>query len=284
MRNAGTNIVFRGSLSSRTGVVGLCLTTGIVAIAVLGPLVAPHSQSAIVSGPYQGPSASYPLGTDSIGRDALSRFLLGGRLLLGGAVAATILAYGVGTVFGLAAGYMRGRVVDFVVVGLADLIISFPALILALIVISGVGTATPVAVGVIAVIMAPQIARFVRAATVDVTSNDYVEAAMMRGEGLRYLLFREILPNIWHPLLADIGIRFAVAISILASLSYLGLGPPPPTADWGVMIGENTEGLLIQPWVVVIPAVAIILSTVGVNLAGDAVSQRLGRSRADVPI
>jgi peptide/nickel transport system permease protein len=268
------------AIFSRLGFTGLTLMIAVAAIAVAGPAFARHSEFELVAAPYQLPSAGYALGTDYIGRDALSRFLLGGRVLLAAATCATVLAVGTGIVFGLVAGYWRGRAPDLIIVGLADLLISFPPIILALVVIAGVGSSTAIIVIVIAAVQAPRVVRLVRAASVDIVTNEYVEAAVMRGEGLVHLLFREILPNIWPPVIADLGIRFSICTIIFASLSFLGLGPPPPTADWGVMIGENKAGLLIQPWVVLVPAIAIITFTVGVNIVGDAISQAFGRSSA----
>lgn len=270
--------------SSRVGVVGLTLVLAMLAIAIFGPLLAPYGQATIASVPFQGPTPHDLLGTDVLGRDVLSRMLYGGRVLLVVTGCATIIGEGIGIWLGLNAGYRQGRAVDLAVIAVTDLLIAFPALVLGLIVIAGLGSSLIVVGGIIAVAIAPGVARLVRAATVDIVSSEYVEVAVSRGDSSRYIVLHELLPNIWDLILADVGIRWAAAAILYASLSFLGFGPAPPAADWGVMISENAPGLVQQPWAVVGPALAIVLFIVGVNLLGDAISEALGRSRLDEPV
>jgi peptide/nickel transport system permease protein len=271
------SLLIRGSLSSRSGIAGVVLLALLLALALLGPLFAPYSTTQVVGLPLDGPTGAHPFGTDSLGRDALSRFLAGGRTLLAVAFLATALAYVVGISVGMAAGYRKGGV-DLAMVGVVDLVISFPPIVLVLLLVAGAGTGLAIVTLAIAAVHAPRVVRVVRAVTLDVSTQEFVEAAVARGERVASILWRDVLPNIWTPVLADFGIRLSGSVILFASLSYLGLGPSPPAADWGLMISENRAGLIVQPWVVVPPAVAIALLTVAVNLAADAVARSVGRT------
>ena len=267
----------RGVLASPTGRLGLFLVLVIGVLVVVGPFVSPKSPSEIVGAPFMKPSSSALLGTDFLGRDGLSRFLVGGGTLIVGAFLATALAYVVGIPIGMAAGYLRGSV-DLGVVGIADLIISFPPIVFILVLLAGAGSGLTVVVIAIATVYVPRIVRIVRAVTMEIAAREFVEAAVARGERFGAILWRDILPNIWTPVLADIGIRLTGAVIVVSSISYLGLGPPPPAANWGLMISENRLGALTQPWVVVVPALTIGIFAIGVNLVADAVARSVGRS------
>jgi ABC-type dipeptide/oligopeptide/nickel transport system permease subunit len=244
---------------------------------VVGPAFAPHGLGQIVSLPNQNPSASFPLGTDYVGRDVLSRFLNGGRSLIALAFVATASAYFVGVPIGLASGYLRGRV-DRTIMVLVDILISLPPIILILILVSGGGQ--PIVFVVIGVALAhlPRVIRIVRAATLDIAARGFVERAEARGERLLTILGREILPNIWTPILADFGLRLSSSIILVASLSFLGFGLQPPAADWALMVNENRTAIYSQPYSVLIPAITIGLLAIAVNLIGDSVARSLGRS------
>ena len=261
----------------RSGRVGAVLVVLVLGIALLGPFVTPHSPEALVGAPYQAPSTAFPLGTDFLGRDALSRFLDGGRILLAESFAATLLAYLIGVPIGMLAGVRRGAV-DMTTVGVVDVVISFPPIVLILVLVSSLGPGVAIVVLGITVVHAPRIVRIVRSVTTEVFALEYVEAAIVRGERLHSIIRRDILPNISTPILADFGLRLTYSIILVASLGYLGLGQAPPAADWGLMIGEDREALLLQPWVVVAPAAAIALLAIGVNLIADSVARSLGRS------
>jgi peptide/nickel transport system permease protein len=272
------NLFVRGAVGSwqgRTGIAAICL---VLFIAFVGPALAPYSPNALVGQPFMPPSSQHLLGTDVLGRDALSRYLNGGASLVLVAAGATFLAYIVGIGVGLVAGFRRGRGVDLLTLGIADVLIALPAIVLLLILLAALGSGGAVVLVGIAVAFAPRIARLVRSVTIDIATQEYVEAAVARGEGTPTLLYREILPNMWTPLMADVGIRLTVAVLLVSSVSYLGLGPAPPAADWGLMISENRIGLTIQPWVCVVPALTIALLAIGVNLVGDAIARSAGQS------
>lgn len=270
-------IFVRGSVDSPVGRVGLVLVMLICAIALLGPLVSPYSPTDTVGVPFAGPSSAHPLGLDTLGRDVVSRFLYGGRVLIAVAFMATVLAYVVGIPLGMAAGFRRGPF-DVATIAIADLILSFPPLVFALVLLAAAGPQLWLVIISIATIHAPRVVRITRAVTLDIATQEFVEAAIARGEGLLAILHRDILPNIWTPVLADFGIRLTGSVILFSSLSYLGFGQAPPAADWGLMISENRTALLIQPWVVVVPAVTIALLAIGVNLVADAVARSAGRS------
>jgi ABC-type dipeptide/oligopeptide/nickel transport system permease subunit len=207
----------------------------------------------------------------------LSRFLSGGRVLLAVAFGATIAAYVIGGSLGLLAGYRRG-VVDAVSLGVVDVFIAIPPIILSLVLVAAIGGGVAGIALAVMVVQIPPVMRLVRSFTAAVAGLEYVEAARSRGETLWSILFREILPNIRVPLLADVGIRTSWSIILFASLSFLGLGQAPPAADWGLMISENREAILITPLVVVVPALALACLSVSINLTADSLARSIGRS------
>ena len=258
----------------RFGLAGSLLLLALIAV---GPFLAPHDPAAIVSIPLQRPSGQFLLGTDLLGRDVLSRVLWGGRSIVGLAVLATTLAYVVGAAIGLLAGYSRS-VVDPLLMRGMDVLLAIPPLLFLLVLATGAGRTIPVLVLGVAIVHVPSIARIVRAATQEVSTRGYVEAAVARGERLPALLGREILPNVLGTVLADAGIRLTASILIIASVNFLGLGLQPPRADWALMISENRGGISLQPWVVAAPAFLIAFLTISVNLVADAIARSLGTS------
>jgi peptide/nickel transport system permease protein len=260
-----------------SGAVGVGIVLFVIAVAVFGPLVAPHSPTQPVGTPLSGPTSAAPLGTDFLGRDVLSRVLYGGRSVLGLAAAATILAYLLGLSIGLVAGYSRS-LVDPVLMRSVDVMLCFPPLLFLLVLIAGAGSSIAVVIVGVAVVQAPQISRIVRTATLEVSTRGYVEAAVARGERPAAVIVREVLPNILVPVLVDAGLRFTYSILIIASVNFLGLGLQPPNSDWALMIGENRQYLAVNALAVLAPAAMIALLTIGVNLTGDAVARSLGRS------
>lgn len=260
-----------------SGAIGLSLLIGVLVIALFGPLFAPHSITATVGPPGQPPSSSALLGTDFLGRDVLSRVLHGGLsvVLLGGA--ATALAYLVGVTIGLVAGYSRS-IIDPILMRGVDVLLAFPALLILLLLVSGLGTHVWVLLIGVALVQLPGIARVIRTTTLEASTRGYVEAAAARGERMPAVLRREILPNIAPVLLADFGIRFGVSIVLIASMNFLSLGLTPPKADWGLMISENRDYISLNLWSVLAPAIMLALLTISVNLTADAYVRSLGSS------
>jgi peptide/nickel transport system permease protein len=262
-----------------SGIAGATLVGLAIAVALAGPAFAPHSPDAPVGAPLAGPSSEALLGTDFLGRDVLSRVLWGGRSVLALAGLATLLAYATGVLLGLVAGYSRS-LVDPALMRTADVMLSVPALLVLLVLVSGVGAGEAVLVFGVAAVQTPLIARLVRAATLEQSVRGYVEAAISRGERVHAILRREILPNVMPVILADAGLRFTYSIILVASVNFLGLGLQPPASDWALIISENRVGLTLNPYVIVAPAVLIGILTIGVSLLGDAVSRTLGTSAA----
>jgi ABC-type dipeptide/oligopeptide/nickel transport system permease subunit len=262
-----------------SGAAGVTLLVLVLGVAFIGPLLAPHTITATVGAPGQRPAAGMPLGTDFLGRDVLSRLLNGGLSVVGLGTAATALAYLAGVTIGLVAGYSRSFI-DPILMRAVDVLLSVPALLVLLVLVSGLGPRIWVLVVGVALVQLPGIARVVRTAALEVSTRAYVEAAVTRGERMGSLLRREILPNIIPVVLADLGIRFGVSVVLIASMNYLGLGLTPPAADWGLMISENRDYISLNPWSVLAPAIMLALLTISVNLTADAYARSLGRSIA----
>jgi peptide/nickel transport system permease protein len=256
---------------------------GLLAVVVFGPVLAPYGPDQLVGIPFSPPSSAFLLGTDTLGRDVLSRILYGGQTLVVVALVATLLAYVVGGTTGLAAAYLRGGA-DASLMRIIDLLIAFPPILLLLVLVSGAGHgAIGLTVG-IAVAQFPAVARIVRAAALEVSVRGYVEAAVARGERARYVLFVEILPNIRATIAADFGSRFTISVLLVAALGFLGVGVQPPAPNWASMISENQNGLSLNPWASLAPALAIAALTVSSNLLADGVIRRnRGRAGAGAP-
>ena len=251
-------------------------------LAVFGPWMAPHDVGAIVSDSnFEAPGVSTVLGTDTLGRDIVSRLLHGARLTVGVALAATLLGFLIGMAAGFSAAEIKGRYDDFIL-WLADMMLSFPPLLLALIVIAALSSSLPVLVCTIAVLHASRVARVGRAVAMNVAALEFVEVARARGESLVSILVREIWPSTVRPLAVEFGLRLTYSILFLSSLSFLGLGIQPPDADWGSMVRENLNALQIGTYIAVLfPAFAIAILTVGVNLIVDWLGAQSGRAISD---
>jgi peptide/nickel transport system permease protein len=264
----------RSGLGARIGAVVVLLA---VLTAVFGPLVAPYSEDEMLPVAAFAPmSAENWLGTDYIGRDILSRILYGARITLGLALAATVLAFIVGTFFGFSAA-AAPPLVDTIISRLYDVVLSIPNIMLALVVIAALGTSMGVLVGVIGLIYSANVFRVSRALAMDIKVMDFVEAARARGEGHLWIIAREIWPNTIIPLASEFGLRLVFAILAVSGLSFLGLGVQPPTAGWGVMVRENMTGMMYGSPAALAPAFAIALVTISINLIVDDLSSRHGR-------
>ena len=275
-RRLRASLVVRGALDTWRARVGLGIVAAVLFVAVFGPWLTPTSPYDVAGVPFAPPSWAHWLGTDALGRDALARFLSGGRVLVVVAFLATALAYVVGIAVGMAAGYDR-KAFDAVTVAVVDLLLAFPPIVFVLLLVAAAGPHLSLVVVAIAATHAPRIVRIVRTVSSEIATHEFVEAAVARGERVRSILRRDILPNILTPVLADFGLRLSGSVILFSSISYLGLGQPPPKADWALMISENRAGLLVQPWLVIVPAATIALLTIGVNLVADGIARASGR-------
>jgi peptide/nickel transport system permease protein len=270
----------RTSLSSGRARLGLTLVLLVAAVAIVGPLAAPHSPSEFIGAPFEKPSPDALLGTDNLGRDVLSRMLWGGWSVIWMSVAATAVGVGLGVVIGLAAGYAR-KIVDAGLMSLMDVMLAFPQIVLVLLFIAFLGSALWLIVGLVALSHVPRVARLTRSVTVQTVQREFVLAAEALAVPRRWILGREVLPNLSTPLLVETGVRLTWSITLIASVSFLGFGVQPPNADWGLMINENRNGLTLSPWGVLGPAVCIACFAMGANLLAEGFSRSLARVSPD---
>lgn len=263
----------RRTFRRRQARIGAALTLVVVAVALLGPTLGPLLTGFGVDDFAGRPfSSDGVLGTDDLGRDVVARFLAGGGPVLLYALAATALGLVGGAVAGMLAGYSGGRLDTLIMRG-GDVLLSFPQLVLALLAVAVLGSSGWLLVLVIGISHIPRVARVARQATLSVAGQDYVLAARMYGVPRRRILGTEILPNITGPLMVELGLRLTYSIGYIASLSFLGLGVQPPAADWGLQINENRIALIVAPWGVLLPVLAIAVLTVGTNMITDALAK-----------
>jgi peptide/nickel transport system permease protein len=268
---AGVGIV-RSAARTVRGAVGLAVTVIIVALAVIGPFVAPHSPTEFVTTPFGTPSGDALLGGDALGRDVLSRVLQGGWMLLLMSLISTVIALVFGGGAGIAAAYLRGRT-DGAIMRTVDIFLAFPQIIFALLLVSVIGAKAWLIVLAVGVSNGPHVARIFRAAALDASEWEFVHAAELDGSSSLRVIAREIVPNISSPLMVEAGLRFTFSIVVISSLAFLGFGQPPPTANWGIMINENRIGISENPWAVIVPVVLIALITIGMNTFTDAMAR-----------
>ena len=247
---------------------GLGIIAIFLFISVFTPLLAPYGQSTNVGGTWDEPSATMLLGADQIGRDMLTRIMYGSRMTIGVALAITLLSFLIGIVLGFISAVLGGWV-DIFFTRLVDVMLSIPGLIFALIILGVFGSSIPVLILTIAVLDSTRVFRLSRAMGMNLTVMEYVEAARLRGEGLWWVISREILPNAWAPLVSEFGLRFCFNFLFMAGLSFLGLGIQPPYADLGGMVRENAAAINFGMMAPIYPATAIALLTVSVNLVVD---------------
>jgi peptide/nickel transport system permease protein len=240
-----------------------------VFLVIFGPLVSPYTEAEILTDEsFQTSSKVMMLGSDFLGRDILSRLLYGIRVTLSVALAISVLSFLIGATFGFMAASLGGWA-DTVMSRIIDALISFPSIIIALIVVSSLGSSFPVLIITVALIDATRVFRVARALGMNIIVQDYIEAARVRGEGMGWIIFHEMLPNTRAPLAAEFGIRFTYAILFISTLSFLGLGVQPPHADLGLMVKENIQGLLFGSFAPLYPALCIGAVTISVNLFVD---------------
>jgi peptide/nickel transport system permease protein len=247
---------------------GLTVVSIFVFISIFTPWLAPYGESANIGGTWDEPSVKMLLGADQIGRDMLTRIMYGARMTIGVALAITLLSFLIGIVLGFISAVMGGWV-DMFFSRLVDVMLSIPGLIFALIILGVFGSSIPVLIMTIAVLDSTRVFRLSRALGMNLTVMEYVEAARLRGEGLWWVIRREILPNAWAPLISEFGLRFCFNFLFIAGLSFLGLGIQPPYADLGGMVRENAAAINFGMMAPIYPATAIALLTVSVNLVVD---------------
>ena len=267
---------FWGYFSANRGALaGLLIVLLVLLTAVFAPLLAPHApeltnNTVFLKPPFwqAGGSISYPLGTDAIGRDILSRLIYGARLSLVIGLAVVALSVVVGTVLGLTAGYFRG-VFEIAVMRLMDIILTLPSLLLAIVIVAILGPGLMNAMLAVAIVVLPHYVRITRAAVISEMSRDYVTAARMNGAGHLRLMFNEVLPNCMAPLIVQASLGISTAILDAAALGFLGLGAQPPSPEWGTMLADAREFVMRAWWVVTFPGLAILITVLAFNLLGD---------------
>jgi peptide/nickel transport system permease protein len=248
--------------------IGLAIIALNVLAAALAPWIAPYGEADLVGDVWAPPSGASWLGLDNLGRDMFSRLVFGARTSIALALATTLLAFAIGILTGFTAAIARGWI-DMLLSRVVDAVMAIPTLIFALVILSLLGSSIPVLIGVMAVLNSTRVYRLSRALAMNIAVLEYVEAARLRGERLGWIIRREILPNALPPLIAEFGLRFCFTFLFIASLSFLGLGIQPPYADWGGMVRDNAQAITFGGIAPLVPAAAIALLSIAVNLVVD---------------
>jgi peptide/nickel transport system permease protein len=272
----------RQILRSRTFIVGAVVTVFWVICAFLGEQIAPYPPIDESFAPsYESPSWNHPMGLDRVGRDVLSRIIVGARTVMEVAPAAALLGVGLGSLFGLLMGYFGGWV-DNLIGRFIDAILAIPFIVFGILLLTalsgrseGISVSSLKLVVVIGLAFAPIVARTVRSAVLVERDLDYVQAAKLRGERGPYIMLVEILPNVMGPIIVELTVRLGYAVFAVATLAFLGYGPQPPSPDWGLQIAEQYADVSLAWWAVVFPALAIASLVVAINLIADTVQQVL---------
>jgi peptide/nickel transport system permease protein len=265
----GLREAFRRLMRTRSGRIGFIIVSTYLLLTALGPFIAPYSATEMnFQNRLERPSTTYWFGTDNFGRDIFSRVLRGGIHVLPLAIVATTVGVIGGLIVGMTAGYYGGNV-DEIIMRIADGFMSLPSLLLALLVVSALGSSFFTVLLAIGLVFIPRVARIVRSVTLEVKNREFVEAARVRGESTFYIIFREILPNVSAPVSVETAIRMSFAILLTASLSFLGLGAQPPAPDWALMVAQSREFINDAPWLIIFPAMAISGLIIGANLLAD---------------
>ncbi|MCA0277146.1 MAG: ABC transporter permease subunit [Proteobacteria bacterium] len=266
---------------NRGAVIGLVFFIFLVLLAIFAPLIAPHDptqqyRDAVLVPPFwqEGGRTDFLLGTDAVGRDMLSRLIFGTQFSLFVGVIVTTLSLVVGVIFGVIAGYFRGWV-DTAIMRVMDIILAFPSLLLALVLVAILGPGLVNAMIAISLVYQPHFVRLARAAVMSEKTRDYVVAAKVAGAGNMRLMFKTILPNCMAPLIVQATLSFSSAILDAAALGFLGMGAQPPTPEWGTMLAEAREFIQSKWWVVTLPGVAILITVLAINLMGDGLRDAL---------
>lgn len=256
-----------------SALVGLIITGVYFFVAIFAGWIAPYGFADVVGDVWEPSSAHFLLGTDSIGRDLLSRMIYGGQTTIAIATAATILSFTTGSILGFLAAVVGGWL-DQLLSRFVDLMMSIPILIFALVILSVMPVTIVTLILVMGLLDSTRVFRLARGVAVDITVMDYVEAARLRGEGRIWIIFREVLPNALSPLVSEMGMRFIFQVLLLSTLSFLGLGVQPPLSDWGGIVKENKDGIVYGVAAALYPAIAIATLAISVNLVADWVLTR----------
>ena len=273
---------WRAVLGTNQGRIGVGIGAIVLFVIIFGRFFTPYPPNAVgVGGGTTNPSGDHLLGTDALGRDTLSRLLVGGTTIILIPLIAVGLAWVIGGTLGMLGAYKGGRVDALITRGF-DLLLSLPPLLIVLVAIAALGTSNLVLVITIMLVYLPRMGRLVRGAAQGVITNEYVAAAQARGERTRAILFREVLPNILAPTTADFALRITYGVIFVATLNFLGLGVQPPNADWGVMVSEGRGFINIAPVATLAPAAAIALLSISLNLIADALTQHVTHGRREI--
>lgn len=257
---------------------GLVIIVFWIFISISAPFITPYGPTKFSSDKFHGPSLSHPFGTDKWGRDVFTRVAAGSRTAFALALSATMLGLAGGTALGLSAAYFGGWVDEFLG-RIMDILMAFPALLLAMFILGVLGPGLINVILVIGFTHIPRIGRVARSATLQVKNQEFIESARVRGESNIYIMGAEILPNILDTLGVEGAIRFAYSIFVSAALGFLGLGVQPPTPDWGLMISESRSYLQIAPWTAIFPALAIASMVLGANFLAEGLEEVTGGER-----
>jgi peptide/nickel transport system permease protein len=273
----------RAFFSNRLAIFGTAVMTVFVLMAVFAPLVAPYDPlQTDLPQKFDGPSLAHPFGQDELGRDILSRVIYGARISLTAGLAAVAVATVVGTIVGLTAGYL-GRWPDSLLMRLMDVLLAFPSILLAIVIVSILGPSLPNAMLAIGIVFIPQIARVVRSAVISVRERDYIEAERALGAGNVQIVLSGVLPNSMAPLIVQATLTLATAILDVAALSFLGLGARAPTPEWGAMLTDAFRsgfGVFVEgQHAIIFPGIAIALAVLSVNFIGDGLRDALDPRR-----
>ncbi|WJV65962.1 ABC transporter permease [Pectobacteriaceae bacterium CE70] len=261
--------VVKRLLRTPQGIAGVSILLVALLIVCAGSHLAPADPEAIsILARYQAPSAEHWFGTDQLGRDIFSRVLIGARTTIIDSLLATVLAMIIGSVIGTASAYLGGKI-DEAIMRTMDAIMSIPSLLFALLIVSTLGQNSLNAVLAITIAFVPGMVRIARSVALAARQQDYVNAAIARGESSLYIILREMLPNIVAPIIVESTIRVSFAIMLFATLSFLGLGAQPPQPEWGLMVSEARAYFFNAPWMMLIPGLAIAIVAIGFNLLGD---------------
>ena len=267
--------ILKRMLRSPQGALGLVIVGLILLVVIVGPWFAPYDPEKMAPlMRYKPPSAQFWLGTDQYGRDILSRLLHGARATVVLAILATALGTLVGAVIGTVSAFLGGRS-DEAIMRTVDAIMSIPSLLLALLIVNLLGKSSLNALLAIALAFAPGMARVTRSVALSVRKQDYVNAAIARGESAAFIVGREMLPNVVAPIIVEMTIRVAFAVMLFATLSFLGLGAQPPASEWGLMVAEARRFMHLSPWMILWPSLAVALVAIGFNLLGDGLRDAL---------
>jgi len=255
--------------------VGAVIIVILLVLAAIAPWIAPYrfDEMSLLKR-LKPPSAAHWFGTDEFGRDVLSRTLMGARLSLLMGIGATLISLVIGVPLGLLAGYRRGWF-DEVLMRVMDVLLSFPPIMLGLLILAVTQPALWKAIIAIGIVYVPPLVRITRSVTLDLVNEEFIQAAHVRGDRTRYILFSEILPNAWPPIAVEASLRITFAILLGAALSFVGMGAQPPSSDWGLMVSEARPFVDSAPWIALAPGLTMCLTVIGINLLGDGLREAL---------